>query len=71
MLRWIPPEQAPKDGTVIVGKFNDTHPERIVCMWDTLEDCWVGAYPQNDPADGRFFENQHFHADDLEVWAEL
>lgn len=71
MLRWIPPEQAPKDGTVIIGQFYDVHPDRIVCMWDKLDESWVGAYPQDDPVDGRFFENQRFHADALVVWAEL
>ena len=65
MLRWIPAKQAPKDGTMIIGNFNDVHPDRIVCMWDTLKDCWVGAYPQNDPTDGRHFENEYFHAEDL------
>ena len=71
-MNWIPAETAPKDGTVIIGSFHDTHPERLVCMWDELNDCWIVAYPQAvDMGEGRFFENIHFHADDLVVWAEL
>jgi hypothetical protein len=74
MLNWIPAAQAPKDGTVIIGCFKDTHPDRLICVWDELDEEWVAAYPQVDISDGkenRYFENQHFHEDDLEVWAEL
>lgn len=70
-MRWIPPEQAPKDGTIIIGNFHDVHPERIVCMWDSVKEHWVGAYPQSDPVDGRHFQNEYFHTDDLVAWAEL
>jgi len=74
MLNWIPAKSAPKDGTVIIGCFKDTHPDRLICVWDELDEEWVTAYPQVDISDGkenRYFENQHFHEDDLEVWAEL
>ena len=62
-------------GTVIVGKFKDTAPDRLICVWNELDEEWVAAYPQIDVMNGgkedRYFENERFHADDLEVWSEL
>jgi len=74
MLSWKQAAHAPKDGTVIIGSFRDTHPDKIVCMWNARDEEWIAAYPQEDLVDGledRYFENERFHSDDLEQWAEL
>lgn len=74
MLQWSPAITAPKNGTVILGRFHDIHPDRLVCMWNDADGEWVAAYPQADNYEGRedrYFENERFHSDSLEMWAEI
>lgn len=71
MLNWIPPEQAPKDGTQILAVF-ESHPFPVMAVWCGASGTWCAAVPQVDMYQGElndwYFENEHFPADQLKAW---
>ena len=74
MLNWIPPEQAPKDGTQILAVF-ETYPFPVMAVWSAPSGTWCAAVPQVDMYQGElhdwYFENEHFPAEQLKVWGDV
>ena len=74
MLNWIPPEQAPKDGTQILAVF-ESCPFPVMAIWCGAFGTWCAAVPQVDMYQGElndwYFENEHFPADQLNAWRDV
>jgi hypothetical protein len=74
MLNWIPPEQAPKDGSQILAIF-ETYPFAVMAVWSGASESWCAAVPQVDQYQGElndwYFENEYFKADQLKVWGDV
>lgn len=74
MMNWIPPEQAPKDGTQILAAF-ETYPFPVMAVWCGASGTWCAAVPQVEMYGGElndwYFENEHFPEDQLKVWGDV
>lgn len=74
MMNWIPPEQAPKDGTQVLAAF-EAFPFPVMAVWCGASGMWCAAVPQVDQYQGElndwYFENEHFPAVQLTVWADV
>lgn len=73
MINWLLPEQAPKDGTVIIARF-ELHPCVTIAAWDESLEQWALAemgVEQIDDKNSVYFQTETFKHKYLTMWADI
>lgn len=73
-MEWKDPNEAPKDGTPILGSF-ESYPFPTIASWNGASKKWAVAELNVGMYEGEYndtyFETNHYDEDDLVKWREL